>query len=410
MTTAGRPASRGTEILPRLLCALLLLALLGGCGSNGSATAPPPPAPPPGPPPPPGGDEAALQRIAEGLDFPLYLTAPAGDPRLFVVEKGGRVKVVKEGRVLNEPFLNLSGQVSTGSEQGLLSIAFHPAYASNGRLFASFTNTAGDSRVVEYRVSSDPDRADPNPVGTILAVDQPFSNHNGGLILFGPDAKLYVGLGDGGAGGDPQENGQSTRTLLGKILRLDVDAGSPYAIPSDNPFAGDPEARGEIWAYGLRNPWRFSFDRANGDLYIADVGQNLYEEVNAVAAGELAGRNYGWDVMEGAHCFEPEEGCEREGLTLPVVEFSHDDGSCSVTGGHVYRGAALPDLRGTYFYSDFCSGFIRSFRLAGTGISGERSWPELEPPEGGVASFGEDAAGELYLLTAGGGVYKVVPK
>ncbi|MDX1661985.1 MAG: PQQ-dependent sugar dehydrogenase, partial [Gemmatimonadota bacterium] len=237
---------------------------------------------------------------------------------------------------------------------------------------------------------------------------QPFSNHNGGLVAFGPDGMLYVGLGDGGSGGDPGENGQDRSTLLGTLLRIDVDGGEPYAIPADNPFVDDPDARGEIWAWGLRNPWRFAFDRSTGDLYIADVGQNRFEEVNTVS-GAGKGLNYGWDVVEGDACFEPRDGCDRTGLTPPVLVYDHADG-CSVTGGHVYRGEAIPSLRGVYFYSDFCSGFVRSFRFSGGEAVDRRTWPELEPPDRAVSSFGEDAAGELYLATSGGSVYKVVPR
>lgn len=358
-----------------------------------------------------GGEGAGgvrLERVADGLDFPLHVTAPAGDPRLFVVEKTGRIRIVADGRVLEEPFLDLSAEVSRGSEQGLLSLAFHPDYASNGRFFVDYTDRAGDTRVVEFRVSGDPDRADPAPVRTVLAVDQPFSNHNGGLVAFGPDGMLYVGMGDGGGGGDPRGNGQDSGTLLGAILRLDVDAGDPYAVPADNPFVDRPGARGEIWALGLRNPWRFSFDRGTGHLYVGDVGQNRFEEVNA-EPGDVGGLNYGWNVMEGDACFEPDEGCDTRGLTPPVVVYDHGEG-CSVTGGHVYRGAAIPDLAGTYFYSDFCSGFVRSFRLAGGVAVDERRWPELEPAERGVSSFGEDAAGELYLTTEAGGVYRIAPR
>lgn len=371
------------------------------CDGNGNATQPP------------GGEPSpvglGLETVVEGLDFPLWLTAPPDDPRLFVVEKGGRVRIVEDGALLPTPFLDLSGQVSTGSEQGLLSLAFHPDYASNGRFFVNFTDTAGDTRVVELRVSAtDPHRADPGSARVVLAIEQPFSNHNGGFVLFGPDGMLYVGTGDGGSGGDPQGNGQDTGTLLGKLLRIDVDGGQPYAIPSDNPFVDTPGARPEVWAYGLRNPWRFSFDRETGDLYVADVGQNRLEEVNAVR-GAGAGLNYGWNVMEGTRCFEPPQGCDRSGLTLPVTEFDHGDG-CSVTGGFVYRGSAIPDLRGTYLYSDYCSGFVRSFRFANGRAEGERRLPELEPPDDAVSSFGEDAAGEMYILTAGGGVHRIVSR
>jgi hypothetical protein len=384
------------------LLLLLLLALAAtACEDDGNATEPPDD----GDPAPVG---VGLETVVEGLDFPVWLTAPPGDPRLFVVEKDGRVVIVAGGAVLPTPFLDLRGQVSTGSEQGLLSLAFHPDFAANGRFFVNYTDPAGDTRVVEYRVSpADPDRVDPGSARVVLAIEQPFSNHNGGLVLFGPDGMLYVGMGDGGSGGDPQGNGQNLGTLLGKILRIDVDGGQPYASPDDNPFVDTAGARPEIWAYGLRNPWRFSFDRETGDLYVADVGQNRIEEVNAVR-GAGPGLDYGWNVMEGSECFGS-AGCDREGLTLPVAEYDHGDG-CSVTGGYVYRGAAIPDLRGTYLYSDYCSGFVRGFRFANGHAGDERRFAELEPADHSVASFGEDAAGELYVLTAGGGVHRIVPR
>ena len=361
------------------------------------------------PPPPPG--TARLVLVAEGLDQPLFVTAPAGDARrLFVVEQGGRVRVVKDGARLATPFLDLSSQVSRGGEQGLLSLAFDPNYASNGRVYASFTNTAGDTRIVRYVVSADPDVVNQTAADTILAVDQPFSNHNGGLIAFGPDGYLHVGLGDGGSGGDPQGNGQSLGTLLGKILRIDVSgAGSrePYAVPPDNPFVGTAGARGEIWAYGLRNPWRFSFDRVTGDLYIGDVGQNAWEEVDVAEAADGRGRgvNYGWNVMEGTHCYNAST-CSRTGLVLPVVEYDHGDG-CSVTGGYVYRGAAVPDLAGVYFYADYCEGWIRSFRYAGGGATDERDWTAALAAGGPISSFGEDGVGEMYVVVHGGRVWRI---
>ncbi|MGH7558757.1 MAG: PQQ-dependent sugar dehydrogenase, partial [Gemmatimonadota bacterium] len=384
----------------RRLCAALLLSL-ASCGGNGGASEPTPPTPPDDPDP---IGEPTLREIADGLDFPVHLVSPPGDERLFVVEKVGTIRVIREGQVLEAPFLDIRDLVSGGSEQGLLSVAFHPDYPTNGRFFVDYTNQDGDTRVVEYRVSADPDRADSAPVRTILSVDQPFANHNGGLLVFGPDGMLYVGLGDGGSAGDPQENGQDTGTLLGSLLRIDVDGGTPYSIPSDNPFAGQAGSRGEIWAYGLRNPWRYSFDRGTGDLYIADVGQNDLEEVNA-EPGDQGGINYGWNVMEGTECFQNDD-CDMNGLTLPVLEYDHGDG-CSVTGGFVYRGEALPELQGHYFYSDFCSGFVRSFRLAGGEAVEERRWPELEPG-GSVSSFGEDADGELYIMTREGSVFQIV--
>jgi len=354
--------------------------------------------------PPTDMSGVSLERIVDGLDFPVHLTAPAGDDRLFVVEKSGRIRIVRDGALVQEPFLDVSDRVSNGSEQGLLSLAFHPAYAANGRFFVNFTDPAGDTRVEEFRVSDDADRARPDPVAAVLTVNQPFPNHNGGLIAFGPDGMLYVGTGDGGSAGDPRENGQDPTTLLGALLRLDVDRPAPH-VPPDNPFVGG-QNRDEIWATGLRNPWRFAFDRETGELFVADVGQNRFEEVNAVA-GPGRGANYGWNVIEGIECFRPPEGCDREGLTLPVVVYGRDEG-CSVTGGTVYRGRAVPSLRGHYLYADFCAGFVRSFRFAGGMAVDEREWPALAPPERGVTSFGEDADGEVYVLVADGAVYRIV--
>jgi len=388
--------------MPRPYLAWVLALSIAACECNSRATEPSPDG---------GGDGGVtLERVASGLSFPVHLAAPRGDARVFIVEKTGRVKILRDGSLLGTPFLDLSGQVSGGSEQGLLSIAFHPDFTSNGRFYVNFTDRAGDTQVVEFRVSADRDRADPATARTILSVPQPFSNHNGGLVLFGPDGKLFIGMGDGGSGGDPQENAQNLGSLLGKLLRIDVDGAQPYAVPSDNPFVDRAGARGEIWAYGLRNPWRFTFDRQGGDLYVADVGQNRFEEVHAVR-GAGRGLNYGWDIMEGQECFEPSQGCDRDGLTLPVLVYDHGDG-CSISGGHVYRGEAIPAIRGHYFFSDYCSGFVRSFRFDGSGATDGRRWTELEPTGGDrqVTSFGEDAAGELYLTTAGGGVYKIVPR
>jgi glucose/arabinose dehydrogenase len=357
----------------------------------------------------PGDLPLALETVATGLDFPLYLTAPPGDPRLFVVEKTGRIRIIKNGALLPAAFLDLHALVSGGSEQGLLGLAFDPSYAGNGRFVVNYTNLDGDTRVSAFRVSSDPDVADPATETVLLPVAQPFPNHNGGQVLFGPDGFLYVGLGDGGSGGDPNGNGQSLATLLGKLLRIDLNAAAPYAIPPDNPFAATagPATRGEIWSFGLRNPWRFSFDRSTHDLYIADVGQDNYEEVDAAPA-PTAGRglNFGWNRMEGAHCYPPGSSCDRSGLTLPNVEYDHGQG-CSITGGYVYRGAAIPALQGVYFYSDFCQGFVRSFRFVGGQTTRQQDWQTLRPG-GNVTSFGEDAAGELYLVTMQGGVYRIV--
>ncbi|HTC23883.1 MAG TPA: PQQ-dependent sugar dehydrogenase [Gemmatimonadales bacterium] len=356
----------------------------------------------------PGDVPVALTTVATGLDFPLGLTAPTGDARLFVVEKTGRIRIIKNGTLLPAAFLDLHTLVSGGSEQGLLGLAFDPAYASNGRFVVNYTNLNGDTRISAFHVSSDPDVADPTET-VLLPIAQPFANHNGGQLVFGPDGFLYAGLGDGGGAGDPDGNGQSLATLLGKLLRIDLNGGSPYAVPADNPFAATagPTTRGEIWSYGLRNPWRFSFDRTTHDLYIADVGQDNYEEVDVSRAPtDGRGLNFGWNRMEGMHCYPPGSSCNMSGLTLPVVEYDHSQG-CSITGGYVYRGAAIPALQGVYFYSDYCQGFVRSFRFVGGQVTKQQKWETLQPG-GNVTSFGEDAAGEVYILTSQGGVYRIV--
>ncbi|HEX2205305.1 MAG TPA: PQQ-dependent sugar dehydrogenase [Longimicrobium sp.] len=351
------------------------------------------------------GSGLRLVEVARGLEGPVHVAAPAGDARVFVVEQPGRIRVIENGALLPTPFLDIRGRVSSGGERGLLSVAFHPRYAENGFFFVDFTDTGGDTRVERFRVGADRNRADPASAKLILTVDQPYSNHNGGQIAFGPDGKLYVGMGDGGSGGDPHGHGQDATTLLGDLLRIDVDAGDPYGIPPGNPFAGPTPGRDEIWATGLRNPWRFSFDRETGLLYVADVGQGAWEEVNVVPAAQ-GGLDYGWNVMEGAHCYRASS-CPRDGLTLPVLEYSHDGGACSVTGGHVYRGDAIPAIRGHYFYADYCAGWVRSFRHAGGEAVDRRSWTLGEL--GNVTSFGEDGAGELYLATADGRVLRFAP-
>jgi len=353
--------------------------------------------------PDPGSVTLDTQVVATGLSNPLYLTAPPGDPRLFVVEQAGRVRIIANGALLTTPFLDITDRVLAGGERGLLSVAFHPNYATNGYLFVDYTDLSGDTRLDRFRVSTDPNVADKASAKAILFAEQPYANHNGGLVLFGPDGMLYVALGDGGSGGDPQGNGQDRGVLLGKLLRVDVDNGDPYAIPADNPYVGVSGARGEIWAYGLRNPWRFAFDREGGMLYIADVGQSRREEVNAAPAA-TGGLNYGWNVMEGDECYGTST-CDPSGLTLPVLAYGHADG-CSITGGYVYRGQAVPALQGHYFYSDYCGGWLRSFRLGG-GAADQRDWGfDL----GNVLSLGEDSAGELYVLSANGTVYRLVDR
>lgn len=377
--------------LPRAFVPLLLI--LAAC-DGGS---------PSGEPPPTGAVAVRLQPVVTaGLGTPVFVTAPAGDARLFIVEQQGRIRVVENGALLATPFLTIPS-LTTGGERGLLSMAFHPRYAENGYFFVNYTDARGDTRVERYRVSADRNRADPASAQLVIHVAQPYANHNGGLVAFGPDGGLYIGMGDGGGSGDPDETGQDPRHLLGKLLRLDVDAGSPYAIPPDNPYVGRTDRRPEVWALGLRNPWRFSWDRTANLLFVADVGQNRLEEINVVPAGQ-GGLNYGWDVMEGSDCFEPRDGCDRTGLVLPAAEYTHADG-CSVTGGYVYRGQDLPALRGTYFYADYCGGWIRSFRYADGRATDARAWDLGDV--GNITSFGEDGRGELYV-TAGGGVYKFV--
>ena len=305
----------------------------------------------------------------------MDLTSPPGDPRLFVAEKGGRIRIIENGAVLPQPFLDISAQVSTGGEQGLLGLASIPSYATNGRFVVNYTDLAGDTHIAAFRVSADPNVADAASEELILGVDQPFDNHNGGQVAFGPDGYLYIGLGRRrqrrrSAGERPEPHDTSRQAAPYRYRQRDAlrhSARQPVRRAS-------PRRRSEIWSYGLRNPWRFSFDRVTGDLYIGDVGQNEFEEIDVSPDADGAGRgaNYGWDLMEGDECFEPASGCDRTGLELPAVRYSHDDG-CSVTGGYVYRGSAIPSLQGTYFYSDFCGGWVRSFRFAnGAGHRGTR--------------------------------------
>ena len=358
-------------------------------------------------PPPTGG--LRLEAISTSFSEPLFLTFAPGDAtRLFVVEKDGLIRILENGAILPAPFLDLTAITTKNNEQGLLGLAFAPDYENSGRFYVSYTTDGstpgGKSVIARYHVSSDPNLADAASDTTILEADQPYINHNGGMIVFGSDGLLYVGFGDGGNAGDPQGHGQSRNDLLGSLLRLDV-SGAGYTVPPNNPFVGAGGVRGELWNYGLRNPWRFSFDRRTGDLYIADVGQADREEVNVQPAAG-GGENYGWNTMEGSECYPPGSSCNKSGLTLPVLEYDHGAG-CSITGGYVYRGTALPDIVGTYFYSDYCAGFLRSFKWRGGMITEQHSWPGAQPP-GNVTSFGEDLAGELYILTMQGGVYKLV--
>ena len=356
-----------------------------------------------------GTPALAATRVASGLSNPLDLQSARGDSaRLFVVEQPGRIRILRGGTLAATPFLDISSRLSCCGERGLLGLAFHPSYAQNGRFYVNYTNPQGNTHVSEFRVSSNADVADPASERQLLFVAQPFANHNGGGLAFGSDGRLYIGLGDGGSGGDPQGNGQDPGTHLGKMLRIDVDSGMPYAVPSDNPFRTTVGALPEIWALGLRNPWRFSFDRSTGELYIADVGQSAREEVNVAAAGR-GGQNYGWNVMEGTACFRPSSGCNMAGLTLPVLDYGRNVGG-SITGGYVYRGCRLPGYAGTYFYGDFISGTIRSFRFQNGQATDPRDWSSTIGRDiGNISSFGQDAEGELYVVDYDGEIYRIVP-
>lgn len=347
-----------------------------------------------------------LEKVADGLQSPVFLThAGDGSRRLFVVERAGAIRILADGALLPAPFLDIRDRVgSSGLEQGLLGLAFHPGYPANGRFFVYYTGLEGQSVLSRFQVAGEPDLADAASETVLLTAPQPAANHNGGMIAFGPDGLLYVALGDGGAANDSFGNGQNRGTLLGALLRLEVDAGDPYGVPANNPFLNVAGARPELWAYGLRNPWRFSFDRAAGDLYVADVGQNQYEEVNFQPANSPGGENYGWPIVEGLHCFQRDD-CSTAGLQLPVLEYDHGQG-CSVTGGYVYRGAAQPSLTGAYFYGDYCSGRIWALSRDAPGQWVNR---EMLDTELNISSFGEDETGEVYVLDLNGGaVYRLI--
>jgi glucose/arabinose dehydrogenase len=336
----------------------------------------------------------ALAEVATGLESPVHVAAAPGEPvRLYVVEQIGRIRVVEDGNVRAEPFLDIAELVESGGEQGLLSVAFHPEYAENGRLYVDYTDVNGDTRVVEYRATRERSRVDAGSGRVILAVDQPYSNHNGGQLAFGPDGRLYVGMGDGGSGGDPENRAQNLRERLGKLLRLDVDRSG---------------ADWEIVAYGLRNPWRFSFDRENGDLYLGDVGQGAWEEVDYVPRSNTELVNFGWDVFEGRDRYEDKEPNPAGRLTRPVVVYPlGEGGTCSVVGGFVYRGEAIPSIQGRYFYGDYCAGTVWSFRIAdGKAVEQRRERFAVER----LTSFGEDEDGELYLVSHEGTIYRLVAR
>ncbi|HEX6140523.1 MAG TPA: PQQ-dependent sugar dehydrogenase [Candidatus Limnocylindria bacterium] len=428
---AALPRGRLTQPLPGRVALLAAVAavVLAGCssasptsrpsasspavGGSASATASAAATPEPTgstiPPLPTGPDRLRAVLVADGLVAPVGIASAAdGSGRLFVNEQAGVVRVIEaDGTLQDEPFLDIAGRVEAGGERGLLGLAFHPDFADNGRLFVHYSRAGDGATVVsEFSAASDHRTADPASERVILTLAQPFANHNGGQLAFGPDGYLYIGLGDGGSGGDPFGNGQSTGVLLGKILRLDVDAGSNgYGVPSTNPFAPDGvrpgEGRLEIWAFGLRNPWRFSFDPRGGDLYIADVGQGTWEEIDRQPADSPGGENYGWNVMEGRHCFA--SGCDQAGYVKPIAEYSHEQG-CSVTGGYVYRGEAQPDLVGVYVFGDYCSGLVFTLQVDEGTVT-----PKVVLESGmRISAFGTDESGEIYVADHGGAIYHLV--
>jgi glucose/arabinose dehydrogenase len=400
----------------RVAAALLALGVVVSCGgggndADGSAPTPTPAATEPAAAPestPAAAGGVRLQKIGT-FDNPVFVTSPPGDrARQFVVEQSGRVMVVRDGRKLGTPFLDIHGQVTSGGEQGLLSLAFAPDYADSGRFYVYFTDNAGDQRIVEYRRRS-ADRADAGSARLVLRMADSESNHNGGLLLFGPDDLLYVGTGDGGGGGDRhgrRGNAQSLGSLLGKILRIDPSvSGRAYGVPGDNPFRRRSGARGEIYSYGLRNPWRFSFDRATGDLAIGDVGQSAFEEISFVRRGRGRGANFGWRPFEGRSRYAAGE--RAPGHVAPVIVRSHSDGNCSITGGVIVRDPRVPALFGRYVFGDFCKGRIESAVLA-TGRARDVRRTSLQVS--GLSSFGEDAQGRVYATSLGGPVYRIVPR
>lgn len=386
-----------------LLVATLVVCelTLPGCGGSSQSSVSPPPPRPPGP------LALALNPVVSGLNAPVDLQpANDGTGRLFVVEQAGTIRVVSNASLLPTPFLDIHSKVDFGGEKGLLGLAFHPNYQQSRRFYLNYDRVvSGQMQTVisEFQASTtDPNQADPASERILFTVDQPFPNHKGGQLAFGPDGFLYIGLGDGGSAGDPLGNGQSLQTLLGKMLRIDVDhssPGLPYAIPSDNPFLNGTD-RGEIWAYGLRNPWRFSLDPGSGRLFVGDVGQDKSEEIDILQRGG----NFGWNIMEGLHCFNPASGCNMNGLILPITEYDHSQGD-AVIGGYVYRGTAIPQMVGTYLFSDFETGTI---------------WGLVENPPGtwtrsqllatgkNISSFGRDEAGELYVLDYSGTLLRIV--
>ena len=430
-----------TEVVSsRLLALLALTTLLAAC-AEANTTPPPPtslapspspstppatvapspptssvpaspgvsPQPSPGPTFDPQAITLAFEPFAAGFGALTFLThAGDGSGLLYAVEQAGVIRVLEpDGSPHSAPFLDISERVTAGGERGLLGLVFHPAFASNGRLFVNYTDRNGDTVVSEFARSGE-GQADAGSERVLLSVGQPFGNHNGGMIAFGPDGNLYVSLGDGGGGGDPTGAGQDLSTLLGALLRIDVDSEQPYSVPADNPFLATEGARPEIWAWGLRNPWRFSFDRGSDALVIADVGQGAWEEINFEPTGS-GGRNYGWNIMEGPECFGAQE-CDTSGLTMPVAWYPRGGGQCAVIGGYVYRGEQFPELAGGYLFADYCSGMIWALDSA-TALSARQATAH-EVGSAGLrpTAFGEDENGELYLVGGNGEILRIIAR
>jgi glucose/arabinose dehydrogenase len=354
----------------------------------------------------PGAVHIGLVPFAKGLDSPDFVTGTGdGSGRLFAVEQPGRIRMIgTDGSVATRPFLDIRDRVISGGNQGLLGLALHPDFAGNGRLFVDYTRKPDGATVIsEFQAKQN--AADPESERILLTIPDSFVNHNGGMLAFDSTGMLVIGMGDGAKGGDPQGNAQNRDLLLGKLLRIDVDGKTPYAIPSDNPFATSQDTAPEIWDLGLRNPWRFSFDRQTGDLFIGDVGQSLWEEIDAEHAG-AGGRNYGWNVMEGRHCVV--EACDPSGLTMPVAEYSHDDETTAVIGGYVYRGSRFPQLAGGYFFSDYARGTIWALTAAEALANGTAVAAIVGSAGFFVTSFGQDDEGELYVVNFSGRILKVV--
>lgn len=377
--------------------------------------------------------QLSVIKIADVPAKVLYLTQPNNDnSRLFIVNQKGQIHIINNGKLLTENFLDISDRVHNsfvpGSEEGLLGLAFHPQYLSNGFFYVNYVNKSGFSIVSRFEVTTNLNIANPNSEKIILKLKQPFGNHNGGHLIFGPhDGMLYIGFGDGGKYGDPYEHGQNTNTWLGSILRIDIDNGDPYSVPLDNPFINNPDKKPEIWCFGLRNPWRFAFDKITNDLIIGDVGQNLWEEINWSSWEDSKGANYGWNIMEGDHCYNPNINCSKEGLIKPIHEYPNnanyikilvgmdesDATGCSITGGYVYRGKKINSLKGLYIFGDYCTGRIWSLKSEKNGVTTSTNISNIlkknskETPLF-ISSFGEDNNGELYIVDYLGAIYKFV--